>query len=529
MKRCACILLIGMFLAAGNLYAARVTNVELSHENGATVASIKLDGSIRYMHQTEVPKDGKPYRVIVDVLAATHDLGAWEFTDLPKCPVVRIRTSQYAVKPEKIVRLVFDMAGSPLYRIETDKEAIRVTFTDKNVAPFAAWSSSTSQAVTGRFSAPVTSGRPSVSAAEENTAIDRDRLASLTSAEKPRPDAAAVKGKAAGQKPSGASVKASSKTDLPSPAKASKGTAAIRPAAPVEIPEVTKVKMHDTVYGPEISARSAEIEKVQESTPAPSAGLGTRKAPAKENSTAASSRPQQLTERQKPASDTKLKTSAAQVKPEVSSSEPAKAASSTKPAATKAAHSRQEPTTPKAAAGQPAGDQKVLAKKLKGDQKGKPASREPAPGKASKATAQAPSKAVGTEAAATRSTSRFRRSTSKIKGTMVAEFPKRLVIKYHARLSRDPFEALINETKTYEGPIETRIPNVEGLKLVGIIESATEANRALLEDKTGYSYILKSGDKVKKGYVLRVEQDRVYFQIFEYGWSRTVALSLDEY
>ena len=43
----------------------------------------------------------------------------------------------------------------------------------------------------------------------------------------------------------------------------------------------------------------------------------------------------------------------------------------------------------------------------------------------------------------------------------------------------------------------------------------------------GFGFILKSGDKVRNGYVLRVETDRVYFQIFEYGWSRTVALQLD--
>ena len=61
---------------------------------------------------------------------------------------------------------------------------------------------------------------------------------------------------------------------------------------------------------------------------------------------------------------------------------------------------------------------------------------------------------------------------------------------------------------------------------VGIIEAGS-SNRALFEDKDGYGYILKSGDKVKNGYVLRVESDRVYFQIFEYGWSRTVALQIE--
>ncbi|MEA1979462.1 MAG: hypothetical protein U9N54_00610, partial [candidate division Zixibacteria bacterium] len=128
-------------------------------------------------------------------------------------------------------------------------------------------------------------------------------------------------------------------------------------------------------------------------------------------------------------------------------------------------------------------------------------------------------------------TSRFRRSAAenrKIKGTMVAEFPRRLVIKYKTRLNRDPFETLINETKVNNSLIQKKLPNVEGLKLVGIIDSETEKNRALFEDADGFGYILKSGDKVKKGYVLRVENDKVYFQIFEYGWSRTVALNLEE-
>ena len=100
--------------------------------------------------------------------------------------------------------------------------------------------------------------------------------------------------------------------------------------------------------------------------------------------------------------------------------------------------------------------------------------------------------------------------------------------KYKSRSYRDPFETLINEARVYNNPVEKRVPNVEGLKLVGIIESAGGENRALFEDKDSYGYILKAGDKVQKGYVLRVDSDRVYFQIFEYGWSRTVALNIEE-
>lgn len=130
-----------------------------------------------------------------------------------------------------------------------------------------------------------------------------------------------------------------------------------------------------------------------------------------------------------------------------------------------------------------------------------------------------------------RAASRFRRdpvTSRKIKGTLVAEFPQRLLVQYSANGSRDPFETLINQEKQTKSPIEKRIPNVEGLSFVGVIETGFGNNRALLEDKEGYGYIMQSGDKVQKGYVLRVEDDKVYFQIFEYGWSRTVALGMTE-
>lgn len=130
-----------------------------------------------------------------------------------------------------------------------------------------------------------------------------------------------------------------------------------------------------------------------------------------------------------------------------------------------------------------------------------------------------------------RAASRFRRdpvTSRKIKGTLVAEFPQRLLVQYSSNGSRDPFATLIDQEKQTKSPIEKRIPNVEGLSLVGVIETGFGNNRALLEDKEGYGYIMQSGDKVQKGYVLRVEDDKVYFQIFEYGWSRTVALGMIE-
>ena len=129
------------------------------------------------------------------------------------------------------------------------------------------------------------------------------------------------------------------------------------------------------------------------------------------------------------------------------------------------------------------------------------------------------------------STARFRRhplSAAKIKGTMIAQFPQRLVIKYETNGARDPFATLIDDSRTFNSPTKQGVPNVDGLKLVGVIIARQAGNRALFQDKNGYSYMLQSGDKVRNGYVLRIESDRAYFQIFEYGWSRTIALKIDE-
>ena len=66
---------------------------------------------------------------------------------------------------------------------------------------------------------------------------------------------------------------------------------------------------------------------------------------------------------------------------------------------------------------------------------------------------------------------------------------------------------------------------MESLELVGILENKSGL-KALLEDERGYGYIMEQGDRVQNGYVLKVFEDRIVFEISEYGWSRTVALEL---
>jgi hypothetical protein len=442
-------------LGASHTLASEVTNVALSYQEGSTVACINVEGAVRFTHQTEEAKDGKSFRVIVDILSATHKLGANNFMSLPNCPVQSIRSSQFAVTPEAVVRVVFDMKGEQVYRVDSDNKSVKLYFSDKSGQPFATWSTAANAPKAAKVAvkkeepkkaemAKAPQKPAQKSAVELNKSIKNDRMASLQG------------------EPKKAEPK---KVQKPAPVAAEKP--AVAKKKPAAKPTVAKVSKGDALYGPFMDKPLTEADQPVKAKAAPAAKpKQVAKAPAKP----------------KP-----------QSKPLAKAEQPKKAEPKAKPALKSVVE--------------------------------KPAAK-PVAAKKSQTVAQAKPEAKNSQ----RSTSRFRRSPAqsrKIKGTLVAEFPKRLVIKYKAKRHRDPFHTLLDESKTYDSPIERQVPNVEGLKLVGVIEAGSKDNRALFEDKDGYGYILKTGDKVQKGYVLRVEADRVYFQIFEYGWSRTVALHLE--
>ncbi|MBN1211393.1 MAG: AMIN domain-containing protein [candidate division Zixibacteria bacterium] len=454
-------ILIFVLLGISQVFAARVTNVELSYLENNTVAKIYVDGKIRFVHQTEDAKDGKPFRVIVDVLAATHNLGQQNFTDLPDCLVQSVRSSQYSVKPEQIVRVVFDLEEAVVYRVDADNSVITVYFQDNQTKSFAPWS-------TVKYLSDLEK--------KQEKKADQIPVPAVAKAEPPA-DKPAVREPVV-------------KTTTPTSALAQK-IEKKEPAQPV-LAQKTEKEVSSKPAATEVE-KPLPVEK-QKSEARPTVVVKEQIPPPKKESKPADEKetPQYTTvEKTRKTNQNNSSAPLGSVKKE-SKSQPSQSESSpVKPAPVKQVKEAADRDESK-----PAAAPKVEEKETK-----------------------------------SKSTSRFRRSPTgptKIKGTLVAEFPKRLVVKYKARSYRDPFETLINESRTYDSPIEQRLPNVEGLKLVGIIESGS-GNRALFEDNEGYSYILKSGDKVKKGYVLRVENDRVYFQIFEYGWSRTVALKIEEY
>ena len=515
MKRVALTVLTGLLVLASTAWSSQVTNVELSYHDGLTVARIDIDGPVRYTHETEVPKDGRPDRVIVDVLSATHELGAKTFTELPACIITGVRTSQFAVTPEKIVRIVFDLSTASLYRVSSDDHSVTITFDRKEPKSFATWSTSRVVAAAKAAKAkkvelaqaPVKKAEPKEAAAppktavEKNKVIESDRMLSLADS-KP-----AVTTAPAAPAPKKAAPAPAQKVDR-SLSGRNFSEADFAPAEPAPAkPAPAKVETKEAPAPPTVSANknvttkttAVEPKSVRQKTAAPAKPAAVKPTPAANNPAPAPVKAKEPEVKAKEAAKTNPPAPAALPKQKVKTD-----------LAQKPAPKKTDPA--------PTGQQ-ALAKKVTGEKADKPAP----------VVAKSDPKPKADEVPAQRPTARFRRKgeSAKIRGTMVAEFPKRLVIKYQAGGRRDPFSSLLDSERTYDDPVGNRIPNIEGLRLVGIIESDGATNRALFEDKSGFSYILKTGDKVRNGYVLRVESDQVYFQIFEYGWSRTVALTME--
>ena len=558
MKKILYIFILTMIAATS--FASKVTNVELSYQDGQAVARVDVSGAIRFTHQTEIPKDGKPDRVIVDILSATHELPGKVFENIPPCPVTAVRTSQYAVKPEAVVRIVFDMKTTPVYQVDTKGQSIFIRFTDKSVVPFPTWS--TTSASTEPVKAPATSVKiastesapKSATPAQKNMSAEKDRVESLSgtasTTTKPGPSVASRPSPvAAPQTPTSApTVAAVPKSEIKSPV-----------TAPATTPVPTGLKSTMAAPSKQTVVSSATTPTVAspkpESTPITAPAIKT----VSPLPTPAAQKPETSspTTTSKPETSATSPAAAAQAKPNapVTPTVSAPNAASPKPMSPEVATSvkpavsapASSPTAPrpadvkspdKAATENPAASP---AQPTATKEKTYSTKEELMPEPEDLELAQenpyvdhdSPAGANWSDDAPVDSTStaRFRRhplSAAKIKGTMIAQFPQRLVIKYQANGMRDPFQTLIDETRTFNSPTNQGIPNVDGLHLVGVIIARKGGNRALLQDKNGYSYMLGSGDKVRNGYVVRIESDRVYFQIFEYGWSRTIALKIDE-
>lgn len=460
---------------------ADVDELQLFWKNGEMVLKINAAGSYQFSHQIEEAKDGKNFRIIVDIFPAIHMLGQKAFHELPASIVQSIRTSQYSIEPTKTVRVVMDLDRESVYRIEKAGNSVFVYIPENEISSFPAWSSN------GQTH--ITPGQPEV-----------------------RPE--------------------------PEPVRAEKSVPALQKSpAPVNLPDNQTQEIETTEvasWEPETTyyqARQSNLMDREMSRPSPSATTIPDELPLLAVSDEPEANPK--TAQPEPVKDEPVQ------KKKQPSPKPVDRDSVEKSPVAKDKTVLAEKLQPKD--NPPAPAPKVVNKPAEKEPVDTPQQGTPEANVSTEPPATKPlvlnddDEAVRTEPTreevTRKPTSRFRREPAipaKLKGTIVAEFPKRMVIKYTPGNSRDPFASLIDETKKTDGPLFKKLPDVETAKLVGILESTDGQNRALLEDIDGYGFILKPGDKVKKGYVSQIYTNKALFQLFEYGWSRTVALNLED-
>ncbi len=642
-KKASYITALVLILTAATLMAqADVQNLVMSRQNGETVLRIDLSQPGQAELAALPASSDKPFRVLVDISPARHRLPMQNFLDLPASVVTAIRTSQFAMEPSPVVRIVLDLAQKTPYRLETVNNSLFIYLTNADGQDFLTWSSAgvkvpvmagknntrkdTADKSAGDFiksSRPATEAKPNPSTknseppatvpekkkpifGEAETSHKRqmtfidDYKSESQSVEVAKPAATEEAFNDAeygglSPDPGNSETEVVESTPLPevnveeqivtAPAMTAQDWLTwiySRPQSSYDLEREVAVSRQPALIETEVSvAEYSEAAPEALAMPPviePSADVPVDApvnvpvdVPVEEPQYASLEEPVVV-----PSSETPETTPATTVVPDESAFEPEPSFDISEPLviaepapiAIMAPYHRPQRSTvefdkPSAASMVPDvpvnetspatavadshslnAEPQVLAD-ISGDMAVPPVATSSEisdsiadvdiyPESAADTLETAPTMADSIPldeelAPGEKPTSRFRRQPmfpSKLKGTIVAEFPTRMVIAYTPGQNRDPFETLLNEKRSSNSPMEKRIPDIETSRLVGVLESADGEVRALLEDLDGYGYIVQSGDKVKKGYVDKIEADKAYFRLFEYGWSRTIALYL---
>jgi len=96
---------------------------------------------------------------------------------------------------------------------------------------------------------------------------------------------------------------------------------------------------------------------------------------------------------------------------------------------------------------------------------------------------------------------------------------------YQAFNQRDPFQSLI--TGEFEESGEFDLVDIYSVKLVGVLAGGME-KFAMLEDNNGYSYIMKTGDPIRNGNIVSVNDRTLVARVSLFGQTSTVTLRLEE-
>jgi hypothetical protein len=95
---------------------------------------------------------------------------------------------------------------------------------------------------------------------------------------------------------------------------------------------------------------------------------------------------------------------------------------------------------------------------------------------------------------------------------------------YESMGRRDPFQPLVS-TEESGWEESTSLPDPRGLTLVGVLWGDKD-RFGLAEDWRGRSFVLREGDPVWNGHVVRIEQDRAVIRYNHFGMWKTISLHI---
>lgn len=497
--------------------SCRIENISLERAGKFTKVTVYADKPLEFVHSTEEAKNGKPYRVIIDFNDAYFALPQNTFRDgLPAGTIQAIRTSQFKVEPEKIVRVVLDVNGPVVYKVLDTNEPKQVTIalltaqdtdfpmwmavkTGQDVKPTAIpVEKTTSLAQNTTLTKPVVNTRTypkAVSYADtgESLAAKREKVMTANPVE--------LSTKVTETKKKTETTTSEQLTSVPTSPVETEKKAVVTTGKPTVVRQnVTRRRISEssTPLGPlpETATIAQETEKDQpqatKDSEKPTTALTAQTKVEKKETPSVSPSTSKQTLVQRPPIRRRINRSPAPLGPYMPETTVAKAATETKIDQTK-------------------------------DSKPEDASTS-----TTTAIAQGIGKILGPESVVAKETPVVPESLLVNKGSQQVELdlvPQRKLVKYDPGVKRDPFMPLSEKKDMTFGVVP--LPLFDNLRLVGVLEDE-QGNRALLEDELGYGYILMGGDRIKNGFVVSVDDDKATFNIEEYGGYQIRVLELNK-
>lgn len=546
-----CIIIMCLLFAGSASADVDVQRLTLARNGIFTELTVHVPGHLLSNHFMEEPQDGRPFRVVLDFSGAVHQLGQLNFENLPSAFVTRIRTSQYTTTPQNVVRVVLDLVREVTYKVSTTPESVVISLVAPAESDFASWTSSPlapGPALAGQL--PVMKSDTPVGGPKtknvagtvtEQKPAEKGKVVAVVPPQESSAEAWQASRPALTSSPAPEQVWASApQIKIEKPATSEPPADVGEPAVESEADEVDAVPVvesqekyaavvqYDTPIGPEWqqepppksaiaetpAVAQAEMPQDAEAT-GKDAVTGTETAPAIEEPPVQAQEPVEPTASASDANEklpllARLKSkffgSPGEEQVTSDASVDSSALARIKALASVADDVANEDQISSDSEQTPSATRHIDRQELES----KIATVDPAAVTLHAATAEGQ---VGGE----------RNRETSWKGTPVRTDADRRKITYERFGRRDPFDPLIEGQRS--GLWTTALPRVDALRLVGILEDYG-GTVALFEDMEGYGYVLHEGDPVKHGHVKAIGENRVIFQIDDYGWVHTVVLEL---